>query len=158
MVWIRPREGKARADTITKGVALRLLLAAVFAWLGVQAITHITTVERGLRDAGLGRSLATAAALVWSIAALATAAALLVRSTARAAACTAIVLVTGVLIVSVLTWLRGTPVPCSCATPTLQRGARHHGEAVVGDVVLLALAVFTFVTTRTGRVHSASRE
>lgn len=154
MAWFRSRQRAARPhNTIRKDVALRFLLATILAWLGIQSITHLATLDRGLRDAGLGRAAATALAVVWSVGALAAAGALAGRSTARAGASGAVVLAVAILTLSVFTWIRGTPVPCSCATPTLQHGARHHGEAVVGDALLLGLAVITFVAARARSVR-----
>jgi hypothetical protein len=37
---------------------------------------------------------------------------------------------------------------CTCIRPTARRATRDHVEAFVGDVVLLALAVVAFRTSR----------
>ena len=151
----RSRPSPSAATRVNRGDVVRFLLAAVLVWVGAQSLAHLATVERTVRDSGaLNGTAARWIAATWAVGALVTAAALLNRATARAGALATIVLASAALTLAVVAWVRGTPVACSCTTATLQHGARHHAEAVVGDTLLLVLGGITFVTTRRGRAGS----
>jgi hypothetical protein len=153
MASIRPPRTAAPALTVGRRDVLRFLLAAILACVGGQSLAHLSTLERSLHDSGLVGTTATWIAVAWSLGALAAAIALLMRASARPGAFAAVLLALAITIFAIVAWIRDTPVSCSCTTATLQRGTRHHAEAVVGDALLLALGGITFVTvgTRSGR-------
>jgi hypothetical protein len=125
------------------------VLALVFAWAGAAGAWRLSTFARTVADSGLvPDGAARAMALTWCVAALVTAVALAGRRTARVGAWLALVVAGAATAVSVAAWIRGTPVMCTCIRPTARRATRDHVEAFVGDVVLLALAVVAFRTSR----------
>jgi hypothetical protein len=154
MVYIRPPQEPARSSTVGRGDALRWLLAAVLAWVGGQSLAHLSVMQSSLRDSGVPPTTADWLAVIWSVSALLAAVALVTPAYARAGAVAAVLLASALLVFGIVAWARGAPVPCSCATPSLQHGRRHHAEAVVGDALLVVLAVITSVTARARRARA----
>jgi hypothetical protein len=92
--------------------------------------------------------------LTWCIGALAAAVALANPRTARVGAWLALLVAGTATAVSVAAWMRGTPVMCTCIRPAARGATRDHVEALVSDVVLLALAVVAWRTSRRRAVPS----
>jgi methylamine utilization protein MauE len=131
------------------GRATRYVLALAFAWAGAAGAWRLSTFARTVADSGLvPDGAARAVALTWCIAALAAAVALASPRTARVGAWLALVVAGTATVVSVAAWIRGTPVMCTCIRPAARRSTRDHVEALVSDVVLLALALVAWRTTR----------
>jgi hypothetical protein len=154
MVYIRRPQEPARSSTVGRGDALRWLLAAVLAWVGGQSLAHLSVMQSSLRDSGVPPTTADWLAVIWSVGALLAAVALVTPAYARGGAVAAVLLASALLVFGIVAWARGAPVPCSCATPSLQHGGRHHAEAVVGDALLVVLAVITSVTARARRARA----
>lgn len=133
--------------------ALRVLLAVVLVWTGVTGLAHHDAWARAWRAARLGTT-GSVLSLALPVAALAAAALLASRRTAFTGAVVACATACVALVTTAATWLHGAPVACTCVGAAVRHGTRANVEAVVGDVVLLALACVTAWRTR-DRAHLA---
>jgi hypothetical protein len=125
------------------------VLALAFAWAGATGAWRLSTFARTVADSGLvPDGAARAVALTWCVAALVAAVALASARTARVGAWLALAVAGAATAVSIAAWIRGTPVICTCIRPAARRATRDHIEALVGDLVLLALAGVAVRTSR----------
>jgi hypothetical protein len=138
----RPRVGPA--------TALRALLAIVLLWVGGTGLAHHTAWARTWRTAQLDTT-ASVLSIAIPLAALAAAALLASRRGAFTGAVVATAPACIAVVTTVVTWLHGAPVACTCIGTAVRHGTRANVEAIVGDVALLALACVTAWWTRDTR-------